>query len=228
VRSNTAGNITLASSDAGDNPAGAGAAAAIVEYIDADGYERFGVAILNGITSADVNQAYVDDDGEVVVTGPVASGIRVNRAYVSAMGAAAAFRGFCIGNIDVSIGANVQTRIGAGRNYGYGSHFTVPRGRIGILQSIKTASDENSNVHTEVYFQQWGMPALQFAQQEQDRGIFELVGESKRLAARTDVWLTIERVNNGGLDAGCSMDIVIAYNPSDPDPEPEKQPPRFG
>lgn len=236
TRPTVAGPLTVSSTSAADGPVGVGAHLVRVNYIDADGWERFGVATLTGAAATPVpvvqHTRVIDSDGNETTAplpgSPQATGLRINRMGVTALGSAAT--GFDAGNVGVLSGlisAAEASAVATSTNLSSCSCYSVPRGRVGILDSLSVAGDISTDTSNKIYFKPWELPRIDFATltvgtQPQPTPLPLPV----QLPPRLDFVMTVERTGGGQLDAAATYQIVIVPDPDDPDPAPLLQPPR--
>ena len=234
------GNITIVSSSAQDAyGAFTGVGGVLVEYIDASGYLR--VATMAGTTPVSVYKAQLNDDGTVSALAgfPVATGLRVLRAYATLLGTSAPATWYAgnIGNIDIKIGASVVCRIGLdpeavagmeGDGTSYGSLFTVPRGFYALLLGLGISCDAATNVRASISVKKLAIPRQRLVQLPIDRSVVSVsLGSPLRISPRYDVDLSMLRVG-GGFAGGCNLHFALVPDPADPDPTPQYQPPSLG
>lgn len=250
TRSDTASALYLISSSANDNASGTGARLVACEYIDADGWCRYGVAVPTGTTATAVLQARVTGSGNSaaieVLDGPVpASGIRVNRAYVVRAGASSGFGDAAAGNIVIGTNPASSTTMaqtaqaiipsslgGRSWNFAPNSGLMVPRGRVGLLypDSIAASTDRSENARAKIVVRQWGQPAQTWGESEIALGFTSAkLGAPVRVAGRGEVVLLFARDASGSnVDVFSTIQMMLLLDASDPDPHPELQPPPFG
>ena len=116
----TAGVITLVSSDAQDNPSGTGAATVVVQGLDENFDEIEETLTLNGT---------------VGVTG-TKSFIRTHRMYVDTGNTN-------VGNLTVSIGSTVTCAIAPGMGQSQVAFYTIPRGKSAFLKQFTATQNKN-------------------------------------------------------------------------------------
>lgn len=236
TRPTVAGPLTAASASAADGASGAGAHLVLVEYIDADGWERFGVATLPGAagTPVDVIQytRVASTNGEETIAAlpgdPQATGFRINRMGVLALGSAATgFEAANVGVISGLISASEISAMAVGANLSGCSCYAVPRGRVGVLDSLSVAGDVSTDSSNKVYVKPWELPRVDFATLTVGtQPLPTPLPLPVRLQPRSDFAMTVERTGGGQLDAAATYQIIIVPDPDDMDPDPLLQPPR--
>lgn len=236
ARSDTPGLLTVSSTSAADGPAGAGAHLVLVEYIDDDGWERFGVATLPGAAATPVpvtqhtrlSEELGSQTAEVSGS-PQASGTRINRSYVIALGSAGtAYTAANVGLVSTFIAGVENDAMRVGTNLASCSCVTVPRGRFGFLDALSVSGDTTVSSTSRIYVKALGLPRIDFA--TLNVGTQPLptpLPLPVRLQPRTDLIFTGERTGGGQLEASGTFQVVLAPNPNDLDQEPLLQPPRL-
>lgn len=236
-RDDTPGPLTVESTDATDGPSGVGAFRILVEYLDDDGFERFGVGELDGSISNPVvvNQftRVIDADGNetiapLVPTTP-ATGTRINRLSAIELGSAAT--GYTAGNVGTvsgSIDGREQAAMAPTDNISNCSCFASPKGRISILHALSLAGDVSADSRNKVYVKPRGGPRIDFA--TLNVGTQPLPTNLPlpvTIPKLGDVVFTAQRSGGSPLEASTTYQIVLIPDPDDLDTNEILQPPRL-
>lgn len=230
--SDTPGTITIQSSSASDGASGSGASMVLVEYIDDDGWGRFGVGQLPGLaaTPANVIQWQRNGDGPAgPVTGnPVASGTRINRMIVMTLGSAApgTFFDSNIGTLSGMAGGTEVSAVEVAAGLSSCSCFTTPRGFFSQLEAIAVAASATDKTLSKIWIKGFGAPILDFATlQTGTEPLPTPTPFAVTLPPRSDFLITVERTSGGTTDASSAFHTARIPDPDDMDPSPDLQAP---
>lgn len=220
--------LTAQSTSSDDGGAGSGAQVLLVEYLNADGFERIGLALLAGTGTVPVLEATSQGVGNANTIVPLmpptpATGVRVNRVTVVAGGVPA-------GNCTVDLGGQAAQRLLPGQALSSTSRFTVPRGFIGLIHGLGYGVDREQRGLVRVYAQPLGRLDYEFTAYEASNGALAVpLAEPIRLAPLGELGLTFEKDSGGGnIDVSSILQPIFLPDPNDPDPAPERQAPPLG
>jgi hypothetical protein len=234
ARSDTAGAITAVSTSANDAAAGTRARTVVLEYLDADGYERVALASLDGISAVAAYQARSTGVGNAssleLLDGPVAAtGLRINRAYVIEVGGAS-ISTTNEGTISILIGGTEVLAIAPTACFSWSSWATVPRGMVGFVQGFGYSTDRSVAARITTYVRRVGFPYFRMTTFEAQSGALATpTTEVIRVAPRGEFGVTFTKDAGGqDVDVGYVIQVSLFPNSVDRDPAPELQPPPFG
>lgn len=233
-RPSSAGVVALVSSSASDTAAGTGARSVVVEYIDADGYSRVGLAVTNGVGSVQVLAARTvgrGNDADVVALDPAvqATALAINRAYAYSVGSGQ----WNAGTIDVSIAGAVQCSIGPAAGVSWSSAFRVPITHRGLVRDLGLKARQvgvpNLPAVVRIYAQNRG----------KSRAMWTAVEVSTDSAPSISSYLTIEprslflvtadsSAGGGSVNVSLVLQLALLPLPGVTDPNPDRQPPILG
>jgi hypothetical protein len=221
--------LTVVSSSAADTSAGTGARVVLVEYLNADGYERVGLAIMAGLTPVSVLEARsigVGNAATVTPTGGVATGLRITRAMVVQVGSGLA----SAGTISLSMTGGVAAVILVGSNLSMSSRFTCPRGMVAVVDGLGYGVSRQLLGDVRIYAQPLGKPDYLFSTFEAAGGALDVpLSQPIRVAALGGLGLTFQKDGGGAnIDVSSVLQPVLFPDPSDPDPRPDLQPSPLG
>ena len=222
-------SVTVVSTSADDTAVGTGARVVQVEYLDAEGWSRVGLAVLNGTTPAPVIAAQVSGTGNGATLTPLntpITALRVNRVTVVSVGGG----GGPAGDISVDMPGGQVQALPAGVNISASSRFTVPRGYVAVLSGIGYGTSRSLRGDVRVYAQPLGKPDYLFSTYEASGGALAVpLDQPIRAAGLGEVGLTFEKDGNGAnIDVSSVLQPVLLVDPGDPDPQPLLQPSPLG
>lgn len=218
--------LTAVSTSGDDTFMGAGAQVLLVEYINAAGWERVGVAVMQGATPVSVFEARVDGVGNAsaldISTIP-ATALRVNRVTV-VTGTVA------VGVITVSMTGGIVQHLPIGRALSMASRITVPRGMIGLVSGFGYGTDLELRGTVNVYAQPLGKPNYLFQSFEASAGALAVpIVHVIRVAPLGEFGLTFVKAGGGSnINVSSVLQTALIPDPSDLDPTPGLQPAPLG
>lgn len=223
------GALTVVSTDVADDFGSTGAETLLVQYLDADGYYRIGLAVLDGLTPVAVLEAEYLDGVPVFQNPPTqAVGLRINRMLVIRSNAGAndvANVGTITGRIFVGATDEPQTAIGPGHGINLHAAFTIPRGFFGVLFSFGVSTDVNAQGESYLIAKQLGLPPITFLAIDVSRSsLVEEFPAARRAAPLSDLRIEAERLNATEADFTGTVTFCLVPDKSDPDPNGQLQP----
>lgn len=238
INANTGGALTLESTNVGDTAAGAGARTVLVAYIEAGTlFERLGLASMNGTTAAPVVKARMVKGVPTVIGGPITDAFRVQWMRVIQAGPANAPGDGNLGRVFASIGATEIASIAVGVNYASGAFWMAPRGFCASLVGVQMSALDASGLTIRVEGQGWAVtkngvistfPRAAFLNVElANATIAGNLDTPRRIPSMSELRLRVNNAGGAGPAAG-AMSFVVIEDSSDPDPNPELQPPHIG
>lgn len=236
ARSDTPGPITVESDSLEDGPAGGGISTVVVEYLDDEGWERFGIAVLPGVAGSPVAvtqlQRTADPSVSVPVVGaPPASGVRINRVYSAAYGSGVGADDHGAGNIgtiSAKIDGREQIAVSPEFNISSCGCLSVPRGRLGYLLALSLSGDDVVNARTRVFVKPLGLPRITFSVLNISTDPLPTnLPVGVKINPRGDLVFAAERSGGGQLEASATYQVLLLVDLEDRDPNEILQPPRL-
>ena len=214
--------LAVVSDDATDTLAGVGAQRVLVTYIEAGTlFERFGIAEMDGLTPAAVNQAQwvkVNQSMEVQEISPavpVLNAVRVNRMKVCDVGTS----DYNVGGIDATIGGAVQNRIPGtvlgrvGYNRDAAAFAFCPRGSNMMLTGTWLgSSQENSGIRSCVVMRMPGSSVRQAVATMISRSDANLIDRARQLPPGSEVVVRINDAGGGDEAYAATFSMIEVYD----------------